>query len=182
MPLSIPQIMLGAQVALTHDIEGNRLPVERRGVIVQVDTALKIEKVDGRMKITRTEKNGNPACGVAAIWVRLKKGEAPINCKNAQLTLVHEASRKAFDEIRREDNVKKARELEAKSAATSSLEQIPSSDDDLPIVIPDEPIVVQEMTPEEEGRGLTAEEIRALESGEGVTEEQPKDLKRVMPK
>lgn len=173
--------MLGAQVAITHDVEGNKLQVQRRGVIVAVDTALKIEKINGRMTITKTERNGNPACGVKAIWVRLKKGEPPVEVKNAQLTLIHEASRKAFDEIRRDDNVRKARELEAKEREQQGLEQIVTSDEDVPVVIPEEPIIVNEVSAEDEGRGLTSEQIRALEAGEEVPEKES-TLKRVLPK
>lgn len=181
MPLSIPQIMLGARVAITHDEEGNRLSIERRGIIWQVDTALKMEKIDGKMTITKTEKNGNPACGVAAIWVCLKKGEPLVKCRNIQLTLIHEASRKAFDEIRRDDNIKKAREIEAKAKAEAVVESLPESDEDIPIVIPEEPVVVQEISPETEGRALTSEEIRSLEAGEPV-EDKETILKRVIPK
>lgn len=181
MPLSTNQILRGAQVAITHDEEGNRLPIERRGYIYAVDTALKIEKVNGKTVITRTERNGNPNCGVKTIWVRLKKGEEPIPCKNVQLTLIHEASRKAFDEIRREEQIKKAKELEAKNRETDKLEASPEADEEIPIVIPEEPIVTQELTPEAEGRALTADDIRKLEAGEEIEPEAPTVVKRVIP-
>lgn len=185
MPLAIPQIILGTQVALTHDEEGERLPVERRGVIVAVDTARKIGKDEkGKTVILSTTRNGNPATGVDKIWVRFRKGDPPVAVKNIQLTLIHEANRKAFDEIKREEAVKKAAEIEAKAREGAKLEQLPEPNEgDIPIVIPDEPVVVNEVTPEDEGHGLTADQIRALEAGEEpLRDEKGGPLTRVMPK
>jgi hypothetical protein len=180
MTLAIPQIILGAQVALTHAEDGEtRLPVERRGVIVAVDTAKKIGKNDsGKTVILATTRNGNPACGVDKIWVRFKKGQEPVAVKNCQLTLIHEANRKTYDEIKREDKVKEAAALEKRNAEASKLEAMPDADDQIPVVVPDEPIVVQELGVNE-GSGLTTEQIRALEAGEPVEpEETPTVLKR----
>lgn len=181
MPLSIPQIILGTQVALTHDEEGERLPVERRGVIVAVDTAKQIGKNDkGKTVILTTQRNGNPACGVDKIWVRFKAGQEPVALKNCQLTLIHEANRKTYDEIKREDNVKKAAAMEAKAREFAKLETLPESDDEVVArQEPEAPVVVQELGVPE-GRGLSADEIRALEAGE-LPEEQTQVLKRVIP-
>ena len=186
MPLSIPQIILGTQVALTHAEDGETLlPIERRGVIVAVDTARKLAKnAHGKTVIVETVRNGNPATGVDKIWVRFKKGQEPVCVKNCQLTLVHEATRKAFDEIKRDDAVKRAAEIESKGRETAGLPKLSSpNEEDVPIVVPEPPVVVQELGVPE-GRGLSAEEIRALESDapEQEYEEKPMILKRVFPK
>lgn len=184
MTLAIPQIILGTQVALTHDVEGEKLPVERRGVIVAVDTARKVGKDStGKTVILSTTRNGNPATGVDKIWVRFKKGQPPIAVKNIQLTLIHEATRKTYDEIKREDAAKKADQIEADRAKLSSLEALPESDDQMPVVIPEETVVVNEMTPTSEGRGITAAEMRDLESGEPPDDDPPPTkLRRSLPR
>lgn len=193
MPLAIPQIILGTQVAITHAEDGETLlPVERRGVIVAVDTAKRIEKdpKTGRQVITVTVRNGNPACGVKTIWVRLKQGAEPVAVKNCQLTLIHEANRKTYDEIKRQDAVKQAEALETKRREMGSLEELvvipddalPEADDQRVVFEETKPVVVQELGVPE-GRGLTAEEIRALEAGDEPLPPEPSTkLERVLPK
>lgn len=86
MPLSIPEMQVGAQVAVAFDEKGRELKVKRKGVITKI--------------VSQSGECFNDNSGVKEIWVGFVPGHAPEKVENFRLGLVKQYDRAAAESIR----------------------------------------------------------------------------------
>jgi hypothetical protein len=99
MGLAIHEIMRGAQVALAFDERGKRLPIQRKGIIVKVQTVAENDTI---------EDNGDPRNGIKSIWVQFEKGHPPESVKNCQLALIRGFDQTEYGKLKRQEMNEKA--------------------------------------------------------------------------
>jgi len=97
MPLSIGEIMRGAQVAVAFDDRGRRVNPQRRGVITKVETWIDME---GDV----SEDNGDPRNGIKAIWVKFDKNGESEKVQNRHLALIKGFDQTEYGRMKREEN------------------------------------------------------------------------------
>ncbi len=129
MPLSMPEIEKGAQVAVAVDERGKKLAVARKGVIVKV-CSFEGTEVDADGKVVRMKTvDGNNGNGIAEIWVQFSKTGEPELVKNYSLAIV-----KQYDKVARESM--RLREKNAEAQARSEGEIL--GDMNEPVIMLDE--------------------------------------------
>lgn len=105
MPLSMPEIEKGAQVAVSLNERGQRLPVQRKGIIVVV------KSIEGRdEKGNDLLVDGNNGNGIAEIWVQFSKDGKPELVKNCTLTIVRQYDKVARESMRLRERNQAARD------------------------------------------------------------------------
>lgn len=148
MALAMDQIKRGTQVAIAFDDDGRKLPIQRRGVIVKIETVKRWGKnADGQSVAVETEVNGNVRAGVAKIWVALKDGEPPVEVKNSWLALIREGRRGDWLKLQAQMDAEKAAEIEAGT-------RIPEPGE--------APVVVDETKLENAGKPISEAELNRL--------------------